>query len=1360
MDKSISIQSINPYSFEYQDYSKSDNQLISNFLVDATFDPSSNYVNFFVYDLNGTLVGFLEQNYQGYSLRDQQLYVDPENDVLGTGVDEGDYNIVYYFLKNEVASSVNSLFYISQVSSNRTEIRLDTTSIPDLTLVSAAAAFNLQQTNTVGVYSDFYLNFGQGDLLIANNFQLDNSDPTNPTILIKLYEPLPTNFGIKDTCWIVTEVAEPVAFNVNIENNFQNSFVAPQISGPNFNLQVKDQINASTPYTSFESLTSQSYGIGSGSLQYQINSILAETGIEINVDYSDFNNFIYFSSAQTRLENFYYKLNLIETYQYSASITDGTGSGYISSSQNIWNEKINEIITTFDGYDYHLYYNSGSTSWPKLNSQTPYINAPTTNPGVGYNWFESQSAVALTFDEANNNALINAIPGYLREDSDNAEFELFIEMLGEMFDNIWIYYQDVTQKWNADNRLQYGVSKDLVADILRDLGIKIYQSNFSSADLYLAFLGLTPEGNQFPFPYITGSYPVPSGYEYIDTKISASSEVVPLEDIQKSFYKRLYHNLPYLLKKKGTKTGIQNLITTYGVPDTLLWINEFGGKDKIQTNDWDLWHHKYNYKWNTGALETLWTLNTDWNASNDRPKTLEFRFQAPNLASAIANPTQSLWSLDTDFDLTLYYTGSGYTSGSYDGSIPDPYNQYAELRLNAGGDTASLALPFFNGGWWSIATTFDGTDTFNLYAANNIYDGDDGSSIGFNASSSIASLSGGQEWDTGTISYFPGSSNPFSGSYQEIRYYTVALNQDSFFNYAMNPQSIEGNSVNGGASQLAFRAALGGELYTGSVSIHPQITGSWTATSSFATGSTFDFTDAGTYSSNTEYVFLRQPAAGIRNRIDNKIQIVDMNLPSGDTLSQYISVQQQNTSSLYTENSIYTEVAYSPQNEINDDINASLGFFNMGDYIGDPRQRFNRLDTYPDLDVLRNAYFEKYTHNYNIFEYINLIKYFDNSLFKMIKDFTPARSSLAAGVVIKQTLLERNKYPQPLVTSSLHDYTGSIDTAFIEGGPGGATPSLANGGITKVEILDGGFGYTGSASLYPITISGGGGGEGAVLTPIIYYQGTLPGTTDITQYITQNVTDSTLSGGPFIIGGVINGVTTDFFVSASGGTITFASTRNSFSPYTAYDLITFPSAVISSSTDLYLEVPNNTITAISGGVIGAVEINYPGKNYSSFPTLSITGTTGSDAILEVTELDNSIVTQTWSGYNVTPYGLAVFTQSSAEEFYTGEYSGSNYVVSDGELNSANSVKVVDTTLLQYESTGSQFNPNASPGQFFWTTASAGTGGVITVDGPAGVKYLYINETDYNGVNILQALQNLEAGDSIRFTIKYELSGSI
>ena len=59
------------------------------------------------------------------------------------------------------------------------------------------------------------------------------------------------------------------------------------------------------------------------------------------------------------------------------------------------------------------------------------------------------------------------------------------------------------------------------------------------------------------------------------------------------------------------------------------------------------------------------------------------------------------------------------------------------------------------------------------------------------------------------------------------------------------------------------------------------------------------------------------------------------------------------------------------------------------------------------------AYFLKYINSYDINDFIRLIKFFDNSLFKMIEDFTPARTTLTSGVVIKQNLLERNRYAPP-----------------------------------------------------------------------------------------------------------------------------------------------------------------------------------------------------------------------------------------------------------------------------------------------------------------------------------------------------------
>ena len=55
----------------------------------------------------------------------------------------------------------------------------------------------------------------------------------------------------------------------------------------------------------------------------------------------------------------------------------------------------------------------------------------------------------------------------------------------------------------------------------------------------------------------------------------------------------------------------------------------------------------------------------------------------------------------------------------------------------------------------------------------------------------------------------------------------------------------------------------------------------------------------------------------------------------------------------------------------------------------------------------------------------------------MIKDFIPARTSLASGIVVKQHLLERNKYKQPSVSFTDELLTGSIDIATISGGAAG-----------------------------------------------------------------------------------------------------------------------------------------------------------------------------------------------------------------------------------------------------------------------------------------------------------------------------------
>jgi len=1047
MEEIINIQPLNPDNFDYQDYSPQDVTLIQETITYPEFNSSTDYIEYFVYDLNNNILLDIVDGYSNYSIIGSNLSIDPIDDLKSVGYEQGKFNVLYNILTPKCASSPSSVYYIQEISSDRTEIRLNSTQILAGRIDSLVSDFISEISSSPQEYLDFYLNFGNNELVIANNILLDNNEFFNPTVLIKLYEPLPENFNIKDECWIVEKRAESIAYNISIETLFTDEDEKIYLKGPNLNLSIKDQTNNPTPYSNYSSLSSTNTSQGSGSFSYQLNSLLEDKGIKVNVDYSDYSNFIHFSSAQTRVENFYYKLSLIEEYTISASYSDNSSSGsyYVSSSNNIWQNKIDEIITGFDGYEYFLYYSSGSTSWPKSNSTYPYTNYSTTSVS-GSEWIVSQSLVAEAYDLENNNALINAVPDYLRDDPDNSQFELFIEMIGQHFDNIFLYFKDVSQKYNADNRLNYGVSKDLVADILRDMGIKIYQNNFSSNDLYSALLGITPSGSLFNIPNTTGSLPTPTGFEYIDTYVTASNtgSLYPTSDINKSIYKRIYHNLPYLLKKKGTVEGLRTLITLYGIPDTILRVNEFGGKDKININDWDYWQDVYNYKFDTGAdgsISTEWPLNTGWNSRDNIPHTVQFRFQMPP-SSSESLVSQSLWSLDdgSEVKMVLEYPKS-LSSGSYSGSISDTDNQYANLWLYTNADTSgSISLPFFDGGWWSVMIVQqDQQEFFDFYAANKIYNGEDGYNIGFIASSSVTASST-TPWTNAANSYFPaltsisGYTN-FSGSYQEIRYFTTVLGDTTFKDYTMNPNSIEGSTFSSSQDELAFRASLGGELYTGSVSIHPKITGS-EIINSFSSDSDFIINE-GEFTSNKEVFFYDQVPVGIRNRNTNKLKQVDTilpptsgsyeNIPISSSLSPFISIQQNSyVSESYTKDVDYVEVALSPQNEINDDIISSLGYFNIGDYIGDPRQVSSSALSYPDLNDLRDQYFSKYKSNYNIWDYVRLIKYIDNSLFKMIKDWVPSRTSLASGVVIKQHLLERNKYPTPQVdTYTTTSYQGS-----------------------------------------------------------------------------------------------------------------------------------------------------------------------------------------------------------------------------------------------------------------------------------------------------------------------------------------------
>ncbi len=366
-----------------------------------------------------------------------------------------------------------------------------------------------------------------------------------------------------------------------------------------------------------------------------------------------------------------------------------------------------------------------------------------------------------------------------------------------------------------------------------------------------------------------------------------------------------------------------------------------------------------------------------------------------------------------------------------------------------------------------------------------------------------------------------------------------------------------GTSITGPSSSfnlLNFRAPLGNELESTFISptesintaefisVHPAIVGSTSGTGvggllttqSFHRPSSVDSIYFITYPSasailpysttNTEVYFLDQPAAGLRNRVNNKIQIDDGQY-FGNTLSSLRSIQQNyQISRSYTEDINSLEVSFSPQEEINDDIIQTFGFGVISDVLADPRFVSSSDDYYPGLRSIAKEYFEKYTEG-NVYDYLRLINYFDNSIFKAIKNYVPARTSVSTGIVIKQHLLERNRirpvqlsevtkiavtpeggYNTPITRENL-ELTSSIEVGSFSGGTGGVLEEYNVEPTTVCSLLT-----TTDALLSSITQNLGGTGTdmGYILLGLITETGGGSGARATIQVSSGNVTQITI----------------------------------------------------------------------------------------------------------------------------------------------------------------------------------------------------------------------------------------------------------
>ena len=996
---------------------------------------------------NYTFPGNYQANPSGSYV--QELIFDPGKDLKDIGAGNGDYTVNYDILRPKIINTSDKLFFIKEISSDRTEIRLSSNNTPNNIIEEGTLSF-INEFQNINYFKEFYINLGQGNLFPAINIALDQN--TTPfSVLIKLLNPLPFTVSNLSTVSIVDKISNTQTFSVKITPD-PLQITYPSLRGPNFDLELDNVRVNPTDYYNLDQITTSKTSINS-QLQ-NLLGLVSSSQFQINVDYNDYNNFIHFSSAQQRLDGFYYKLDLIETYvSASASAASVSNTSAQLDAQN-YQYKINNIVQGFDGYEQFLYYESGSYSWPKINSTKPYINTSTSSLAA-FNFYTSQSISASDYDNGNQDYLVYTLPTYVNENSSNQELFKFIGSIGTMFDEIWLYTKAMTDLYKSKNALDQGISKDLVYYALQSMGVNVYTDQ-DGQDVFQYLYGVNPDGTYLPN---TGSY---------QTLVSASNYQISGQDVQKGFYKRLYHSLPLLLKSKGTTRFIQYLNTVFGIPPTVMSYIEYGGVDKSTTTT-EYEYDRFTYGLNTELGDTVsvpWIYTSQslarTGSSDIVPNGIEFRFKAVPSSSGhdLTNYTpQTLLSNTSGFNLDLVYTPIGKADSIYSGSKSD--FGYLEFTLGATTVTSSTVPIFVTGSdgetsWYNILVQrrnpnlrvgqTSTSQTYDVYIKNNVW-GD----IGHVASASLTSSTQNASWYNQGILTLGDAST--TGSFQEFRLWSNYLSESKFDFHVLNPESIESNYTSSTYNDLTARFPLGNNLYTYNHSVTTTVpsTAPNQTIQSF-TASFSNFSNTNNYFNFVERYYANVANSGYANPVTDKVRIYSGSI-YGTQLLPNKSIEITPLIPI-TKDIHLLDAGLSPQDEINKDIIAHLGStYDLDNMIGDPRGT-----GYDELEDLRVEYFKKYVNKYNYKDFITLIEYFHNSLFRTLKDFTPARTNPATGIIIKNHLLERPAVETADVSLSRHNnQSGSIDLLYI-------TASNAMG-VTQPT-----YSYTINSNLGPINM--------------------------------------------------------------------------------------------------------------------------------------------------------------------------------------------------------------------------------------------------------------------------------------------------
>lgn len=923
-------------------------------------------VEYHIYSTTGDLI-YSNHDLVISKLRKQSILLNINELLYIPKIINGNYTIVFNFNKNILGSFKSKSFTIEEISPDNSEMKLRGNFTDEFKSI-------INELNTKQFLNNLLINFGYNNTSRISNLKFENG-----FLYVKLYTPL-LEQNEKDLGWFDLEIFDTYIDNISVinTNDVNNTFTIGQ---PNFDIDANIYSGETTIFKNWEDVLSEDLP----TKQNILDGILSGSGVDINIDYTSFDNFIFYSSAKERFENFWWKMENIEQFQSKSLILNETSNSFFRNNEIERNNKnIDKIKNTFDQWERWMYYSTNQTifSYDITGSLQPFPKYISGSNSVLYSvksetaklWYTGSKDMAEIYDNGNNNRLYWAIPEHIVMDTSNDNYVTFIEMVAEYYDGLYSYIHGLTKIHERDEHPERGAPKALLPNIAESFGWQL-QNSKGIEELWRYKTQQDQDGND----------------------LQSDLYATTAENYTNQIWNRIVNNLPYLYKTKGTSRSIKALMSIYGIPQTLLNIREFGGPN----NDPTLIQDKYTYgiQLNSGSKSIRIPRNIYPEYNSTSPDTIEFRF-----STHYSSSVQELFSIrnngTSSIKLEIVPTGSYNLHSNY-GRF-----KISSLFNNVTSSIYSEYLPIYNDDFWTVRL-YKEPSSYSVVGqfaqANDCLNGvityED--NIRLNLGNYMTS-----SWNpTITGSYYNYLFNDFIGIIQSYKEYYSVNDNEIFLEHVKNPQAYYDTGVSQSYDTLYRYYPLGVDnniidfnTITYVSSSHPNQ--KW----SLGTTSSFHNYNSASYVSINETYYIQTPTLGGNALYSKKIRIED------DILLKPLSNQQSVIKSKYDyspNDSNKVHIVFSPSEQVNNDILNQLGNYELDEFIGDPQYEFE--DNYNELRIIREKYYQKYQRRTNVNNFIRALSVYDYTFFTQLKQLIPARVNLIDGILIENDQLTRSK---------------------------------------------------------------------------------------------------------------------------------------------------------------------------------------------------------------------------------------------------------------------------------------------------------------------------------------------------------------